>query len=83
MHSSIRIIPSSGVESVAGDNHCLQLEKTDGGWRITEDQCDVAGYYFQRYEAYKSECPYEEKEEINQYILEKFRDEVEMGLGLG
>ena len=68
------------VESTAGDTHILQLEKIDGFWKITDDQCDLAGYYSQRYEAYKSKCPYEEIDRINEYIIEKFRSEVKMGL---
>ena len=68
------------VESTAGDTHILQLEKIEGIWKITDDQCDLAGYYSQRYEAYKSKCPYEDIDRINVYIIEKFRSEVKMGL---
>ncbi len=76
----VRFVIDPEVESTAGDFHVLQLEKVDGVWTITEDECDLAGYYSQRYEVYKSECPYEETKEINEYIIEKFRDEIEIGL---
>jgi len=79
----VRFVLDPEVESTAGDHHDLQLEKIDGVWKITDDQCDLAGYYSQRYEVYRSECPYEEQDRINEYIIKKFRDEVERGLQAG
>lgn len=58
----------------------MQLEKRDGEWKITGDECDMAGYYAQQYKVYKAKCGQEDILSINEYVLEQFRNEVIAGL---
>jgi hypothetical protein len=46
----VRFVLDPEVESTVGDYHDLELVKIDGVWKITDDQCDIAGFYSQRYE---------------------------------
>jgi hypothetical protein len=46
----VRFVIDPEVESTVGDYHDLELVKIDGVWKITDDQCDIAGFYSQRYE---------------------------------
>ena len=77
---TFRLAADPEIESVAGDWHDLQLEKRDGEWKITGDECDMAGYYAQQYKAYKAKCGQEDILSINEYVLEQFRNEVIAGL---
>ena len=77
---TLRLAADPEIESVAGDWHDLQLEKRDGEWKITGDECDMAGYYAQQYKAYKAKCGQEDILSINEYVLEQFRNEVIAGL---
>lgn len=77
---TFRLAADPEIESVAGDWHDLQLEKRDGEWKITGDECDVAGYYAQQYKVYKAKCGQEDILSINEYVLEQFRNEVIAGL---
>ena len=77
---TFRLAADPEIESVAGDWHDLQLEKRDGEWKITGDECDMAGYYAQQYKVYKAKCGQEDILSINEYVLEQFRNEVIAGL---
>jgi hypothetical protein len=77
---TFRLVADPEMESVAGDWHELQLEKKNGEWKITGDECDVAGYYVQQYRAYKADCDLKDIQSINEYVLEQFRNEVTAGL---
>lgn len=78
--ATFRLAADPEIESVAGDWHDLQLEKRDGEWKITGDECDMAGYYAQQYKVYKAKCGQEDILSINEYVLEQFRNEVIAGL---
>lgn len=78
--ATFRLAVDPEIESVAGDWHDLQLEKRDGEWKITGDECDMAGYYAQQYKVYKAKCGQEDILSINEYVLEQFRNEVIAGL---
>lgn len=78
--ATFRLAADPGIESVAGDWHDLQLEKRDGEWKITGDECDMAGYCAQQYKVYKAKCGQEDNLSINEYVLEQFRNEVIAGL---
>ena len=80
---TFRLVADPEVKSVAGDWHELLLEKRDGEWKITGDECDVASYYAQQYKVYKAKCGQEDILSINEYVLEQFRSEVIAGLEAG
>lgn len=81
---TFRLIADPDVESSAGDWHELLLEKSDGEWKITGDEeGEISGYYAERYRAYKAEYNGEDTLGINEYVLERFRNEVTAGLDAG
>ena len=49
---TFRLAADPEIESVAGDWHDLQLEKRDGEWNISGDECDLAGFLAEHYKAY-------------------------------